>query len=101
MSVMFEQISVQQHVVSVLTAFVSAVLRSHDSDLPRLVLSALLGSCLKYRFHISVLWFHFQLIAVVNQVSTLIGMHQVMCAGHFLYSHVREVSVRLALVGMN
>lgn len=31
-----------------------------------------------------------QLIAVVNQVSTLIGMHQVMCAGHFLYSHVRE-----------
>lgn len=31
-----------------------------------------------------------QLIAVVNQVNTLIGMNQVMCAGHFLYSHVRE-----------
>lgn len=33
----------------------------------------------------------FQLIAVVNQVRSLIDMHQVMCAGHFLYSHLREV----------
>ena len=39
-----------------------------------------------------VCFFLLQLIAVVNQVSTLIGMNQVMCAGHFLYSHVREVS---------
>ncbi|XP_015770499.1 PREDICTED: LOW QUALITY PROTEIN: cell division control protein 45 homolog [Acropora digitifera] len=39
-----------------------------------------------------------QLIAVVNQVNTLIGMNQVMCAGHFLYSHVREVSGRYACV---
>ncbi|KAM7452073.1 DNA replication initiation factorcdc45 [Porites harrisoni] len=31
-----------------------------------------------------------QLIAVVNQVRSLIDMHQVMCAGHFLYSHLRE-----------
>lgn len=31
-----------------------------------------------------------QLIAVVEQVRSLIDMHQVMCAGHFLYSHLRE-----------
>ncbi|KAJ7353918.1 DNA replication initiation factor cdc45 [Desmophyllum pertusum] len=31
-----------------------------------------------------------QLIAVVNQVRSLIDMHQVMCAGHFLYAHLRE-----------
>ena len=31
-------------------------------------------------------------MALWNQVHSLIGMHQVVCAGPFLYAHVREVS---------
>lgn len=40
-----------------------------------------------------------QLIAVVEQVRSLIDMHQVMCAGHFLYSHLREGIPDLNLFG--
>lgn len=33
-----------------------------------------------------------QMIALVNQVRSLIDMHQVVCAGPFLYAYLREVS---------
>ena len=33
----------------------------------------------------------FQTEAVVNQVRSFIDMHQVVCAGPFLYAHVQEV----------
>ena len=37
------------------------------------------------------LCFGFQLTALVNQVRSLIDMHQVVCGGPFLYAFLREV----------